>query len=77
MIIPFVGRAFFVFPECLAILVWIPATFGSIFQQLVFLIFYRSFHLNQLKPLVIQLQVFRFQELFWLSQDRFNFFSLG
>jgi len=75
MNIPFVGRVFFVFPECLAILVQIPATFDSVFQQLVFLIFYCSFHLDQLKPLVIQFQVFRFQELFWLSQDRLNFFD--
>ncbi len=60
MIISF-GEAFVVFPECLVILVRIPAAFDSGFQQLVFVIFYRSFHLNQLKPLVIQFRVFWFQ----------------
>jgi hypothetical protein len=68
MISSFVGRAFFVFPECLAILVRIPVVFDSGFQQLVFLICYGSLHLNQLKPFVIQFWVFRFPKSFWLSQ---------
>ncbi len=72
MIPSFIGRAFFGLPECLAILVRIPVTFDSSLQQLVLLIFYRSFHLYQLKPFVIQFLVFWFRELFWLPQDRFN-----
>ncbi len=77
MILLFIVWAFFVCPERLAILVRIPATFDFILQQLVLLIFYRSLHLNQLKPLMIQFQVFRVQKLFWLSQDCFNSFDFG
>ncbi len=72
MIILFVDRASFGLPEYLAIFVRIPVIFGSGFQQFVLLLLYRSLHLYQLKPFVIQVGVFPFRELFWLSQDCFN-----